>query len=125
VTVLVALTIVAPVSAQNACSAGKKAGARMGDSSRKARAPLVIGDSSMIIATPYLGLGIEANSRGCRQVSAGIKMLAARRAASILPAAAVLALGARDPLSAARCVRSAAGGSSGSSRRATRPPAPR
>jgi hypothetical protein len=91
--------------AVDACHAGKKAGARH-SSSRKARAPYIIGDSTMILATPYLGQrGIEADSRGCRQMSAGIQMLAARRRAGTLPNVAVLALGANGAVSSSAISR--------------------
>ncbi len=54
---------------------GKKAGAKV-TAARKVRAPVIIGDSTMILATPYLGRsGIEADARGCRQMSAGIRHL--------------------------------------------------
>lgn len=104
--VLAGLSIVTPASAQNACTAGKKAGARKGDSTRKAHAPLIIGDSAMIIAAPYLGrLGIEADARGCRQFSAGVKLLASRRRGGSLPSVAVLALGGNGPVDGAAISR--------------------
>ncbi|MGH2841650.1 MAG: hypothetical protein ACRDKY_12585 [Solirubrobacteraceae bacterium] len=90
---LALLVCAAPASA-GACDAGRKAGAKH-SSARKVRAPFIVGDSTMILATPYLGRrGIEADSRGCRQMTAGIQMLAARRHAGTLPNVAVLALGA-------------------------------
>ena len=64
------------------------------------RAPLILGDSTMIFATPRLGrLGLEADAHGCRQFAAGAAMLAARRRAGSLPTLAVLALGANGPVS--------------------------
>ena len=49
----------------------------------------------MIFAAPVLGgLGFEADAHGCRQFSAGVSMLAARRHAGTLPRVAILALGA-------------------------------
>lgn len=63
------------------------------------RAPLAIGDSTMILAAPSLGrLGIEADAHGCRQFSAGLSMLAQRRRAGTLPAVVILALGANGPI---------------------------
>jgi hypothetical protein len=90
--------VVAPASA-DACNSGKKAGAKH-SAARKARAPFIVGDSTMILATPYLGQrGIEADARGCRQMSAGIKMLRSRRRAGTLPNVAVIALGANGAVS--------------------------
>jgi hypothetical protein len=64
------------------------------------RAPLLIGDSTSIIAAPTLAhLGIEADARGCRQFGQGVQMLAARRHAHTLPHVVVLALGANGPIS--------------------------
>ena len=55
----------------------------------------------MIFAAPVLGgLGFEADARGCRQFSAGITMIAARRHAGTLPRIAILALGANGPVAA-------------------------
>lgn len=63
------------------------------------RAPLVIGDSTMIFAAPKLGaMGIETDAHGCRQFAEGIGILAARRHSGTLPRVAVLALGANGPI---------------------------
>jgi hypothetical protein len=84
-----------PAAAVDACHTERKAAAHRGSSAAKARAPYIIGDSTMLLAAPYLGRsGIEADARGCRQMSAGIQMLAARRRAGTLPNVDVLALGA-------------------------------
>src|SRR3954452_1902390 len=57
------------------------------------RPPLILGDSTMIFAVPWLGRhGLEADAQGCRQFSAGVRMLAARRRAGRLPHLAILAL---------------------------------
>lgn len=89
-----ALALLAAPATAGACNAGKKAGAKH-SAARKARAPFIIGDSTMILAAPYLGQrGIEADARGCRQMSAGIQLLRSRRSAGTLPSVAVLALGA-------------------------------
>jgi hypothetical protein len=67
---------------------------------RAGRAPLLIGDSTSIIAAPALGRrGIEADAHGCRQFGQGVAMLAARRHAHTLPHVVVLALGANGPIS--------------------------
>jgi hypothetical protein len=90
----------APALAVGACETVAHAGARH-DASRVRRAPLIVGDSTMLLATPYLGpLGIEADARGCRQLDAGIDLLAARRRAHTLPVVAVLALGSNGAIGA-------------------------
>lgn len=94
-----ALALLAAPATADACNAGKKAGAKH-SAARKVRAPFIIGDSTMILATPYLGQrGIEADARGCRQISAGIQTLRSRRRAGTLPSVAVLALGANGAVS--------------------------
>jgi hypothetical protein len=63
------------------------------------RAPLVLGDSTLILAAPALGrLGLEADAQGCRNFAQGTAILAARRRAGRLPGISVLALGANAPL---------------------------
>jgi hypothetical protein len=95
----------APAGAVGACETARHAGARH-DAARERRAPLIVGDSTMLLATPYLGrLGIEADARGCRQLGAGIDVLAARRRAHSLPAVAVLALGANGAIGAGAIAR--------------------
>lgn len=90
----------APAPALGACETVARSGARH-DSSRARRAPLIVGDSTMLLAAKYIGrLGIEADARGCRQFPAGVDLLAARRRAHTLPAVAVLALGANGAISA-------------------------
>lgn len=74
--------------------------------SRAVRAPLIVGDSTMLLATPYLGArGIEADAQGCRQLDKGIDLLAARRRAGTLPQVAVLALGSNGAIGAAQIRR--------------------
>lgn len=91
-----AVSVVAP-SAAGACNASKRA--RAVHSGHAGRAPLIIGDSTMIFAAPVLGrLGLEADAHGCRQFAQGVGMLAARRHARTLPAVAILALGANGPI---------------------------
>src|SRR4051794_8795835 len=64
------------------------------------RAPLFIGDSTGIFATPMLGrLGVEADAHGCRFFGQGVQMLRARRRAHSLPHVVALALGANGPVS--------------------------
>src|SRR3954454_2685612 len=70
------------------------------------RAPLIIGDSTMIFAAPYLGRrGLEADAKGCRQFGEGVAMLAARRRHHNLPDVAILALGANGPIAQATMAR--------------------
>jgi hypothetical protein len=59
------------------------------------RAALVIGDSTSIYAGPRLAArGMETYARGCRQMSAGLALMRARKRAGRLPHLVVLALGA-------------------------------
>lgn len=59
------------------------------------RPPLVLGDSSSLLAVaPLVQLGLEANSRGCRPLSAAVSIMAARRRSHTLPRVVVLAEGA-------------------------------
>ncbi len=83
-----------------ACSAATRSRARHLRPAH-GRPPLIVGDSTMIFAAPFLGgLGFEADAHGCRQFSAGVAMLAARRRAGTLPRIAILALGANGPIPA-------------------------
>jgi hypothetical protein len=93
---------VALASDAQACDAGRHVqAARSG--SAVGRAPLVVGDSTMIFAAPVLGrLGLEADARGCRGFADGVRLLAARRHARTLPHVAVLALGANGSADAGR-----------------------
>lgn len=97
VSAVVVLVVGAPVA--SACNAGRHASASR-HARAAGRAPIVIGDSTMIFAAPVLGrLGLEADARGCRQFAQGVAMLAARRRAGTLPGVAVLALGANGTIS--------------------------
>lgn len=59
------------------------------------RPPLVIGDSTMLFAVPYIARhGMQANARGCRQWREGMDILRRRRSAHSLPHLVVIALGA-------------------------------
>jgi hypothetical protein len=103
--VAVALSAFAAPPAAAACGNAKHASAKR-VAHRAGRAPLIIGDSTMIFATPFLGrLGLEANAKGCRQFGEGIRMLAARRHAHTLPRIAILALGANGPIGAGQIAR--------------------
>lgn len=97
----------AGADAASACGYHRHARARHG--ARDTRAPLIIGDSTMIYATPRLGrLGIEADAMECRQFTDGVAMLAARRRAGTLPRLAILALGANGPIDEASMRRALA-----------------
>jgi hypothetical protein len=105
-TVLCAVAFAAPAGfvarAENACEAGTHAHAakRPGE---HGRAPLVIGDSTLILAAPKLGqMGIEADARGCRQFAAGLSELRRRRHAGTLPLVTVMALGANGPIASSQ-----------------------
>ena len=89
--------LVVPAGAE-ACGAAKHAAAAR-PKHATTRAPLIIGDSTMIFPAPVLGrLGLEANAKGCRQFGEGTAMLAARRHARTLPSIAILALGANGAI---------------------------
>jgi hypothetical protein len=91
------LGLTAPASA---CNAATRSAARHIRPAHR-RPPLIIGDSTMIFAAPFLGgLGFEADAHGCRQFSTGVAMLTARRRAGTLPRIAILALGANGPIPA-------------------------
>jgi len=61
----------------------------------KYRPPLVLGDSTMIFAVPYLAhLGMQADARGCRMWSEGMQILRARKHAHSLPHLVIMGLGA-------------------------------
>jgi hypothetical protein len=107
--VLGAVAVTAPAGfvarAEGPCEAGTHAHAakRTGE---HGRAPLVIGDSTLILAAPKLGaMGIEADARGCRQFTAGVSELAHRRHAGTLPLVTVMALGANGPISSSAMAR--------------------
>ena len=67
------------------------------------RAPLVIGDSVLLGAVPQVAAaGFEVNTRGCRQMSEGLGIIAARKRAKTLPHFVVIALGANGSISASQ-----------------------
>ena len=75
---------------------------------RTERAPLILGDSTMIFAAPMLGRrGLEADAQGCRQFSAGVSILAQRKRAGRLPRVAILALGANGTIGRGAVARAA------------------
>jgi hypothetical protein len=69
--------------------------------------PLAVGDSVMLGAVAELQqAGFEVDVRGCRQMSEGVDVLAARRRAGSLPDVVVVALGTNWTVSSAE-IRSA------------------
>jgi hypothetical protein len=59
------------------------------------RAPLAIGDSTMLLAMPDLArVGYNVNAHGCRGMEEGLAILRRRRADGSLPRLVVIALGA-------------------------------
>jgi hypothetical protein len=92
----------APATTAQACDAGRHVSASRGAGAH-GRAPLVLGDSTMIFAAPVLGaLGLEADARGCRGFADGVRIIAERRHAGTLPHVVVLALGANGGADAER-----------------------
>jgi hypothetical protein len=86
-----ALALLAP-SVAHACDAQKHLAAR--HIKGHGRAPLAIGDSVMLGAADRLAAaGFEVDARGCRQMGAGVDILAARRRAGTLPRVVIVALG--------------------------------
>jgi hypothetical protein len=64
------------------------------------RAPLVIGDSVLLGAVSQVAAaGFEVDTRGCRQMSEGLGIIASRRRAKTLPHFVVVALGANGSIS--------------------------
>ena len=63
------------------------------------RAPLVIGDSVLLGAVSQVAAaGFEVDTRGCRQMREGLRIIASRRRAKTLPHFVVLALGANGSI---------------------------
>jgi lysophospholipase L1-like esterase len=64
------------------------------------RAPLVIGDSPLLLALPNLAAeGYRANARGCRQYPEGLALLRELRRRDKLPRLVVIALGSNGSIS--------------------------
>src|SRR5436305_1168242 len=63
------------------------------------RPPLVIGDSVLLGAIPQVAAaGFEVNTRGCRPMSEGLGIIAARKRAKTLPHFVIIALGANGSI---------------------------
>ena len=96
--VLAIVAVLVPgVATALACGASKHASAHVrsgGD-----RAPLVIGDSVLQGAVREVAAaGYEVDTRGCRQIGEGLRMIAKRRRARTLARFVVLALGANGSI---------------------------
>jgi hypothetical protein len=64
------------------------------------RAPLAIGDSTMLLALPDLArVGYQANARGCRTIEEGLDVIREYKRQGRLPHLVVIALGADATLS--------------------------
>jgi hypothetical protein len=99
---LVGLAVAGVVAARaplaTACGYTVRAGAQ---GRHATRPPLILGDSTMIFAAPWLGRhGLNADAKECRQFAEGVAMLRARARAGTLPKLSILALGANGPVSA-------------------------
>ena len=64
------------------------------------RAPLAIGDSTMLLALPALArIGYQVNARGCRQITEGLDVIRDYKRRGALPHLVVIALGADASIS--------------------------
>jgi hypothetical protein len=92
-----ALTLAPAAAANDPCHEARHARAvRHGGDGRP---PLVVGDSVLLGAVREIAAaGFEVDARGCRQVPAGLRLLAARRRAHTLPHLVVLALGSNGSI---------------------------
>jgi hypothetical protein len=64
------------------------------------RAPLAIGDSTMLLALPDLArIGYQVNARGCRQITEGLDVIRDYKRRGALPHLVVIALGADASIS--------------------------
>jgi hypothetical protein len=94
---LIAITAAAlclPAPAAHAACGGVKH-ARPSRHTVPGRPPLVIGDSVLLGAVDEVArAGYEVNTRGCRQMTEGLRVIAAKRRAGRLPPLVVIMLGA-------------------------------
>jgi hypothetical protein len=89
---LAGLFLAAP-AAQAACGGVKTA--RPTHRAIPGRPPLVIGDSVLLGAVDEVAaVGYEINTRGCRQMSEGLRVIERRKRAGTLPSLVVIMLGA-------------------------------
>ena len=96
VTGLVAALLVAVPSAHAACDL-PVAKARAKHASHGDKAPLAIGDSTMVFAVRYLAdRGFDADARVCRSWTEGLEIVRERKQGGRLPSLVVMALGANS-----------------------------
>jgi hypothetical protein len=89
------LLVLAGAAAARADNCGEPATAHPGKRAVPGRPPLVIGDSVLQGAVDEVaGVGYEVNTRGCRQMKEGLRLLASKRRAGRLPSLVVIMLGA-------------------------------
>jgi hypothetical protein len=100
------LAAAAPAHAVGACEAQKQLAPRKGERAPEGRPPFALGDSVMLGAADALAhAGIRVDARGCRQVSAGLEILARRARAGRLPRVVVVQLGTNLDVSRADIAR--------------------
>lgn len=101
----VALVVAGAASASlrrlaNSAGCGGVVTTKPADWHRSYRAPLAIGDSTMLLALPDLSReGFAADAHGCRQYPEALSLLRALRDAHALPRVVVIALGANGEIS--------------------------
>jgi hypothetical protein len=94
VCVVAAAVALVPAAAEAEAACGGVEQARPLKLRRPGPPPLAVGDSVMLGAVEQLRrAGIEVNTRGCRQMSEGLQVIASRRRSNSLPGVVVLALG--------------------------------
>ena len=94
-----ALTLSAPPGRASAACGGVRTAYPPKKANRPFAPPLAVGDSVMLGAVPQVArAGLEVNTRGCRQMSEGLRLLR-RRKRSFLPSRVVIALGANWSIS--------------------------
>ena len=95
---LAALALAAPAAAHAACGGVEQE--KPSKDVSLGRAPLVIGDSPLLLALPNLaGEGYRANARGCRQYPEGLGLMRDLRRKDKLPRLVVVALGSNGSIS--------------------------
>ena len=84
----------APAHAVGACEAQKQLAPRKTKATPDGRPPFALGDSVMLGAADALAhAGIRVDARGCRQIAAGLDILARRARGKRLPRVVILQLG--------------------------------
>lgn len=87
-------------SLANANCGGVKTGSPERNVNPGGRAPLAIGDSTMLLAIPYLAkAGFRVNARGCRMWDEGMRLLRKEKRRGRLPHLVLISLGADGEVS--------------------------